>query len=84
MNSMEKLTEWQKRLEEMKAERERAKGAMEQLMERLKKDFGCTDLSQAYDKIVEMEKRIAEMEAALAESVKAFSEKYGPLLSQTD
>ena len=60
----EKLKE---KIEESKAKRARAEGALEQAMERLKKEFGCSTVEEAEAKIEALNKELDKDEADLAE-----------------
>jgi predicted RNase H-like nuclease (RuvC/YqgF family) len=68
----EKLKE---KIEESKARRSRAEGALEQAMERLKKEFGCSTIEEAEAKIetlnAELDNDEAELSALLDKIEKA-------------
>ena len=73
-----KIADFEKRkekIEESKAKRARAEGALEQAMERLKKEFGCSTVEEAESKIealnAELDKDEAELAALLDKIEKA-------------
>ena len=81
MSATDKLTKYKKQMEEAKAEKERATGALEKLQEQLKSKFGCKSLKEAQAKLAEMKKNAAKLDKEIEEMIEAFEEKYADVLS---
>ena len=81
MSATDKLTKYKKQMEEAKADKERATGALEKLQEQLKSKFGCKNLKEAQAKLAEMKKNAATLDKEIKEMIEAFEEKYADVLS---
>lgn len=78
--SLEKYNELKRRCDQSKAEHDRAQGAVEQLMIKLKDDFDCTTLDDA-KKLRDAKKvKRDQLEALYNEAIKRFNEKWGDKL----
>jgi hypothetical protein len=76
MIDLKRFAKIKQQAEEAKSEADRARGALEQLMARLKKEFGCTTLKQAKRLL---RKKIEERdyaEALFNEALRAFESEY--------
>lgn len=74
------LEEYQKlkaRALELKAESDRASGALEQHMRTLKEDFGCDTVEEAKKLLAKMEEEEAKYEAEYKQELERFEEKWG-------
>lgn len=63
-------------VEETKAEADRAQGALDQLLVRLKDEFECNNLKEAKAKLAELEAKKKKAEATFEKTLAAYEEKW--------
>lgn len=63
-------------VENAKSEAARARGAQDQLMQRLKGDFGCSTLKEAEAKLEELQKESASLEKKFNKALADYEEKW--------
>lgn len=76
MVSLDEYQKLKKQAEMMRAGRDRAQGALDQQMKKLKEAFGCDTIEQAKEKLAGMEKEEAIAEATYDANRIAFDEKW--------
>jgi len=80
MNTTELTEEKYRRLkqevENTKAEADRAQGALDQLLVRLKDEFDCKDLKEARTKLVELETKKEKAEIAFSKALTDYEKKW--------
>ena len=76
-----------KRYEELKSDVEeaqqkvqRAKGSIDELMKRLKQEFGCNTVAEAEKKLVQLKKQSDTLEAEFDKKMKKFEADYADKL----
>jgi DNA repair exonuclease SbcCD ATPase subunit len=74
--SIEELKEIRQTIEELRAQRQHAKGAIHQIRRRLRSEYGITTMKETTDRIHELKRQITEAEHALREKVTAIGEKF--------
>ena len=79
MATIDELTRLRQKAETLKSEADRAAGALAQVMQRLKIEFGCETLEQAEAKLKTIEKDTAEAEAEFTEALDEFKRRYPDL-----
>lgn len=62
--------------EEAKADSDRADGALEELISRLEKDFGCSNVKEGIQTLKELEQKRDKAETALNKLVEEYEEKW--------
>jgi len=65
-----------KEVEEAKAEADRAQGALDQLLTRLKEEFGCKDLKEAKALLTQLRLKRDTAQAAFTSAVEDYEEKW--------
>lgn len=68
----QKYRQLKQEMETAKSEADRAQGQLDQLMTRLKEDFGCATLKEAKAKLEELEKEKATAEKAFEKALRAY------------
>lgn len=68
--------ELKKRVAKATQARDKAAGALENVMERLQKEFGCKTLAQAEKKVTVLAKEADQAEAAYDRALVAFEEEW--------
>lgn len=63
--------------ENARAERERAQGALDTNLKRLKSEFGCNNLDAAEKKLAKLRQEATAARADFEEAARAFREDYG-------
>lgn len=63
-------------VEEAKQQAERAAGALEQLTEQLKQEYGCENIKQAKKKLAELEEQAQEAEDAFNKAYSDYKRKW--------
>lgn len=63
-------------VEQAKAEAERAQGALEQLMKRLKEEFECEDIKSAKKLLAELQEKKEKAERAFDRALKDYELKW--------
>jgi hypothetical protein len=67
-------------VEEAEREAARAEGAEAQLLEELKRDYGCNTIKEAARLEIQLEEAMKDAEAAATEALKSFEEEWGDAL----
>jgi exonuclease VII small subunit len=76
------LQEIREQLEEMKARGERSQGALDQILSRLKKEFGVNSLKEARKLLEAREKEVRKGRGNLDAAYRDFVKRYGELLGE--
>ena len=82
--TLKKYTRLKKDVEVAQQRADRAQGALDQLMETLKKDFDCTTLKQAQKKLTNLQEQEEEAKEEFVEAVEEFEENWDEQLQRTD
>lgn len=69
-----------KRVDQLKSERDRARGALDGLRKRLKEEFGCDTSDEAREKLKRMQVRRDKLEKRFAAELAKFEESWGERL----
>lgn len=72
----EKFWELKQEVERARSEAERAKGALDQLYLRLKKDFDCANLKEARELLKKLLRKEEEAQEAYERAVKDYESKW--------
>lgn len=70
------LEQLKRKVEQLKTDRDKAEGAYQQLLSRIKEEYGCDSLKAAKVKLVELEEKEREWAVKATTAKKAFEEKY--------
>lgn len=70
----------EKIVDDLKRQKERSAGAMEQLLDRLKKDFDCSSLEAAKKQARKLEQETATLKDRLDTDIEAFQTKHEHVL----
>lgn len=74
--SREEFEKLKRQVEDAKAEADRAQGAYDQLMERLKKEFNCNTLDEAKTLLVKIQRRREEAGKAFQTKMDDYKRKW--------
>jgi predicted transcriptional regulator len=77
MITVERFQKLKRQEEESRREADRAQGALENLLKRLKEEFGCSGEEEAQRLLRRLSKESEKLEASLEEKVKRLEEEYG-------
>jgi hypothetical protein len=80
----EKYRKLKAEVEETQAEANRAQGALDQLLVRLRDEFECGSLKEAKVKLAELEAKKKKAEAAFEKAMADYKEKWKPERIMTD
>lgn len=72
----ERLQGLKRRIEQITSEANKAKGALEVVMGRLDKEFGCKSIEEAEDKLKELTSQADKLSQQFERELRAFEEKY--------
>jgi predicted nucleic acid-binding Zn-ribbon protein len=72
----EKYRKLKQEVEETKAEADRAQGALDQLLARLKEEFDCDNLKEAKTKLAELKAKKERAESAFEKEMAEYEEKW--------
>jgi hypothetical protein len=72
----EKYRRLKQEVEDTKAEADRAQGALDQLLSRLKDEFGCRNLKEAKAKLAELEEKKKKAESVFEKISKDYEERW--------
>ena len=72
----EKYRKLKQQVEETKAEADRAQGALDQLLTRLKEEFDCSNLKEAKAKLAELEAKKKKAESVFEKVLADYEEKW--------
>lgn len=76
MDTFRKFTELKEKVEVAQQKADRAQGAEEQVMKRLKNEFGCISLSVAKKKVSTLKRQKDEAEKDFENAIVKFEEKW--------
>ena len=74
---LDRYQKMKRKADELRREADRAEGALEQLMEKLKEDFDCDTLEEAEQLSKRLEKEAKEAEEQFDVAVEEFEEEWG-------
>lgn len=80
MSDLERLTRVKKRVAEARRKRDQAKGALREVLRRLKKEFGCKDLASAKKLADRLEREAKKAERAFRRDLDQFEAKWKEFL----
>ncbi len=72
----EKYRKLKQQVEDTKAEADRAQGALDQLLARLKDEFECDNLKEAKAKLAELEAKKRKAESVFEKVMEEYEEKW--------
>jgi predicted translin family RNA/ssDNA-binding protein len=81
MADLERYSELRDRITKMRREADKASGALESLLARLKEEFGCKTLEEAEELLKETQDQLAELEQTFNKSLHKFEKKWSDALS---
>jgi len=81
MSELEELVELKDKIDQLQRESDRAAGALEQVMGRLKKEFKCKTLQEAERKLKTLDKKATKAEADFREAMEELEEKWSAFLT---
>lgn len=70
------LMEFKDKIDKAKIDKAQAEGRLAGIMEKLKKDFGCSSLEEAERFMTQEEEKIASMEAQLKKDMERMKNEY--------
>jgi len=76
MPSISDIAEFKVRVDKLRRDVDRAQGAVEQSMSRLRSEFDCNSVKAAEKKLAELEAKLDEQEEALAKEVNRLRKEY--------
>ena len=76
MSKIQNYMDLKKKVEEAQQNADKAQGALEQITNRLKDEFGCTTLEAAKKKLKNLEKEEEKAKTAFEDAVEEFEEKW--------
>lgn len=71
------IQELKSKIDEDKEKQQRAEGAMQAILDQLKKDFGVDSIEEAQDKLTDMQRELKVIEQSITEDLESFKGKYG-------
>lgn len=83
MLSIEEFRALQQQVDRHKRERDQAAGALEELLKRLKAEFGCDDLKQAKKLLAELQAEAERLEAKYKTRLTKFVREWGDTLGSS-
>lgn len=78
------LEQLKRRVEQLKSDRDKAEGAYQQILSRIKEEYGCESLKAAKLKLAELEEKERQWAVKVTEAKKAFEEKWKEHLKEED
>ncbi len=82
--TLKKYMRLKKDVETAQQRKDRAQGALDQLMKNLEKDFKCTTLKQAQKKLTNLQEQEEEMKENFVEAMEKFEEKWEDKLQESE
>lgn len=79
---LDDFEELKRKVERIKTDRDKAEGAYQQMLSRLKEEFGCTSLKSAEQMLRQLEEKERKWAVKFAAEKKAFEEKWKNQLSE--
>ena len=80
--NLKRFTALKQKAEDAQREADKAQGALDQLKERLKKEFQCNSLKDAETLLRKLEKEEKEAEREFDKSLAEFEDKFGSVLEE--
>ena len=71
-------------VERLQRDRDRAEGALSQLMGQLKSEFDCNDLGEAESLLVKLKREQSKVEASFNQALEKFEERWENKLKRSD
>jgi predicted component of type VI protein secretion system len=78
-DDVERLLRIKERVEDLRAERDRAEGKLEQIMAVLEKEHGCSSLEEAEEKAEKLEKKAAKAKKEFESALSRFEATWGKI-----
>lgn len=78
------LPKLKRRVDKLRQRADQAKGARDQIMLRLKKEYGCSTIEEAEEKLKEMREEERKLLKVYLKKKKAFEEKWADELKDID
>jgi multidrug resistance efflux pump len=82
MSDLERYQKMKQRAADLRREADRAEGALEQVMKKLKDDFGCKTLKEAEQLQEKLTVEVEEADEKFGALLKDFEDKWGHLLEE--
>jgi hypothetical protein len=83
-DDLEELARLRKQVAAASAAAERAVGAQQEVLARLKREFGCTDIKAAQRKLKELEREEQQSQAAFRNALEKYKADFGGQEDQED
>lgn len=83
MDDLEKFTRLKAKVASMAREADKARGALDRIMEQLNEEFGCSSVKQAEKLLAKLEREREEAERTARRALKKFEEEWGGFLERT-
>lgn len=77
-----RYTELQEKVQKLQQRRDRAQGALDQVMERLRKEYGCKTIKEAKTLLAKLNTDLDESEQEFETLLTTFEKEYGDLLDE--
>ena len=77
MATVDEYTQLKKRVDNARQKADKAEGALEEVLRKLKKDFDCKTLAEAKLKLKQLKKEGSDLEAEFETAVKKFKKTWG-------
>lgn len=77
MDIAEEILSLKKKIETDKEKQNKAEGAMQNILDQLKKDFNVDSIEAAKKELQKMEKELSQIGKATSNAIESFKEKYG-------
>lgn len=77
MSNADKLLQMKSRITQRQGELDKAQGAQETNLKRLKDEFGCDTMDEAETQLNELDQEVKDLEIEVEQSFKAMEEEYG-------
>lgn len=77
MDIAEEILSLKKKIETDKEKQNKAEGAIQNILDQLKKDFNVDSIEAAKKELQKMEKELSQIEKATSNAIESFKEKYG-------
>lgn len=80
--SLDGYMELKKKVEQAQQRADKAEGALDQIMKRLKNEFDCNSLEEAESKLKTLQRKEVELKEKFEEAKEEFKEKWDDRLSE--
>lgn len=78
--TVEEYRDIQEQLDTVTRQRERVQGALQEILRRLKSQFGCNSLEDARERLTTLDEQLQSQKEAIDVEYQKFEEEYGPRL----